>query len=61
MNTITCPSCNAPIEVTEALSAQLEAQIRKSVQQDVSRQKADLDRRAADLKVQQEAGKTIIG
>jgi hypothetical protein len=46
---LTCPKCGCEIEITEALSSQLTAAIRRELEADVSRRKGELDQRESVL------------
>lgn len=48
-NTIECPKCQTKIEITKAMTAQVESRIRAELESEVDAQKAALDQRAKAL------------
>jgi hypothetical protein len=54
-DTITCPKCNEPIEVTEVMSAQLRTQIRREFENEQRAREAEFVKRESVIKTQQES------
>ena len=48
-NAINCPTCHASIEITEVMSAQLSAQIRAEVENDVAVRRDEVVRLGAEI------------
>jgi len=54
-DTITCPSCQAEIEITEALSARLMADLRRRFDKERKLREAELEKREAELDLERKA------